>query len=198
MTMTADEYARWQVEQEIIDGLLDRVERVEHGILRSAGCDPHSPAVRDYMADFRKGKSGIPPPRTKRTAARDVKRIEHAIWTLALIEQARRYLGFEHDNARLAAHAALLAGLYAGDAFLATVDAQKNCKGGQARGRQKAEEATKHDKTMTKFYRRWLISDELQFQYRSPVAYIQHGMKWEEGVKLQPRTIQRFISRTRQ
>jgi len=104
---------------------------------------------------------------------------------LLQVDKARRYVARGHENARLAAHAALLAGLYANDA---AVRVQRLVAGGRITGAKKTEDATKNDSIIQKLSYRWHISDDLQEEFRSSAAYIQ-----SKRPELTLRTIQRRL-----
>jgi hypothetical protein len=189
MTMTTDEYTRWQFEQKLVTQLLGHVERAERGILRAIGC----PADVAALYTILNGEQRAPWP--ARLSSRARQQARDAMHVLVHIAATRTHLALGHENARLAAHEALLAGLYAGDAALNAVMAAsfrlKQRKAGEGRGRGKTATAQQHDKKIATLIRRWNMSDELQDQ--SLVAYVR------QQTKLQTRTIQRAIRRlTRQ
>ena len=91
---------------------------------------------------------------------------------LVHLATARRHLALGHENARLATHAALLAGLYANDAAANAVIAEKPRKGGRTRGAQKSQEAAQHDDALRRHYQRWRKSEELQDDFKTPAGYL--------------------------
>ena len=108
---TADEAAQWQFEQELIDRLISRVERVSRDLLTAISCPTNSSAnLRDLQ-----GEAPAPWP----AGARARNRAERAMQVLVLLDQVRHSLALGHENARMAAYHALSAGLYAGDGALA-------------------------------------------------------------------------------
>jgi hypothetical protein len=103
-------YARWRFEYERVNELLARIEETERALLISLRC-PRDPV---QIVAILEGKTPAPWPR--RTAARDRKRAAHAMRVLLHISAVRRSIALGEENARLAAHQALLAGLYANSA----------------------------------------------------------------------------------
>ena len=114
------------------------------------------------------------------------------MFALAFVQQTRSHIGLTDGNPQRAAYAALMAGAFAGDIVahaegIAFVKSRR--RGGHTTGQKLAVKATKHDVLITKLYRRWTASDELQEQYRSPVTYI----ATESGLPVRP--IQRALTR---
>lgn len=187
--MNSAEYARWSLERKLILDKLDQIERAEREILASVGCQVDPAGVYAVLA----GEQA--PPWPTRTTKRDRTRALHSMHTLLWVAEARRYLALGRENARLAAHAALMVGLFANntgvEVALGRNARQRARAGGAARGAQIAQEARRNDATIARYYRRWQQSDELQDQFRSGAAYV----KAQTGLPL--RTIQRRIERMR-
>jgi hypothetical protein len=108
---TLDDYALWQLEAKLVTDHLDRIERAEREILLAIGC-PTKPA-----AIYRILSGEDPEPWGKQTAKRDRLRAKLAMHAIVRASEVRRYLGPDEttENPRLAAHAALLLGAFAGD-----------------------------------------------------------------------------------
>ena len=84
------------------------------------------------MAIYAYLKGEQPAPWSADTALRARRRALHAMHVLVQIRATRRHLALGADNARLAAHAALLAGLYASDsAVLAIENGSTGKRGGK-------------------------------------------------------------------
>ena len=168
---TLAELDHWQWEWRLVEDLLARVERAERDILTALRCPHDLPAIYAILDSPKK-------PWPRRMTKRDQQRARYAMHALAHVAETRRHVALGVENARLAARAALLAGLFAGDAALQVALAaqadQMPRKGGHARGKQIAQRATAHDATIKKYLRRWEASDEeLQDLYRSVATYIQ-------------------------
>jgi hypothetical protein len=177
--------------RKLITDLLDRVERAERAILIDLHCPTDVVAIYAIL----KGEQRVPWP--TRRAARATTRARHAMHALVLLAQTRAHLALGHEDPFLAAHNALLAGLHANDVAANAVLAAGTKRGGQARGRQKADEATTYDRDIARYYRQWEQSDELQatYGYRSPVRYIKDRIYAKHKTHLDTRTIQRTLRR---
>jgi len=184
--VTREEYDRWRFEQELVETLLGRVELVERGILAEIGCPSDPVAIFDALSQPQTWKP-------KRLAARNKQRALDAMWTLKLIEQTRGALALGHENARHAAHYALLAGLHAGDGALNAVKAiqarQQAIDGGRARGKQTTKTARLKRNDVDRLLRRYEVSDELQETYRSPTSYVR------KQTGLSPSTVRRHAKK---
>lgn len=132
--MSTPNVGLWRVEHRLIEELIRRVERAERALLQRLGCPTDLPAVYAILSGEREHTW------SKRTAARDKARARHAMHALAHLAAARRYVGLGSENARLAAHEALLAGLYANDAAanaaLAARVGAGSRRGAKARGEE--------------------------------------------------------------
>lgn len=184
--MTADDYARWRLEHEMLETLLARAEAAEHAILRRMRCPMDDVAIYDILAGH------TPPPWPARTAARDKQRALHAMHALIKIREVRRHTALGSENATRAAEAALFVGVLANNVLIrAAQHATTAHKGGTVRGRAITGEAARQDATIAKYARQWRNSDELQEQYggRSPVNFIR------KKTRLETRTIQRALQR---
>jgi hypothetical protein len=176
----------WQTEYRQIDALLRRVEDVERGILKALRLPTDPVAVDSIVA----GKTKPPWSGRKRTSARYRQRAIHAMHTLVWISQVRQHLGLESENARLAAHAALMAGLYANDAAFHIAAGLSRTRGGRITGDKIRDKAAAHDAKIRKYHRRWIMSsDDLSDEYRSEAAYIKHELQAKEDVRLPEKTI---------
>jgi hypothetical protein len=131
-------FDRWQLEYQLVDGLLRRVEEAERAILGELGCPADPVGIDDILS----GKRRAPWP--KRADARQRHRARHAMHTLVHAATTRRYLALGEENSRLAAHAALLSGLHANDAAINAVIAM-NRRNAQLKGLRLAPLA-KHKK----------------------------------------------------
>jgi hypothetical protein len=151
--MTADDYARWRLEHEMLETLLARAEAAEHAILRRMRCPMDDVAIYDFLAGH------TPPPWPARTAARDKQRALHAMHALIKIREVRRHTALGSENATRAAEAALFVGVLANNVLI---------------------RAAQHA-TTAKYARQWRNSDELQEQYggRSPVNFIRKKTRLE-------------------
>ena len=169
---TLAELDHWQWEWRLVEDLLARVERAERDILTGAPVSARPPGD---LRDSRQPEEALAAAYDE--AGPTARPVCHARARPRRRDTpACRARGVE--NARLAARAALLAGLFAGDAALQVALAaqadQMPRKGGHARGKQIAQRATAHDATIKKYLRRWEASDEeLQDLYRSVATYIQ-------------------------
>lgn len=110
--MNREAYERWKLEAAQIEDELVRIERAECAILRELCCPTDPVALYAILAGEH------PAPWPKRSAERDKRRALHAMYALIFAQKTRRYLGPTAENARLAAHAALMAGAYAGDVVI--------------------------------------------------------------------------------
>jgi hypothetical protein len=126
-----DAHEQWALETKLIEDQLARIERAEHAILKEVGCPIDPAAIYAILAGEK------PAPWPKRTAARDKQRALHAMHTLLAVQKTRRYLDPLHENPRLAAEAALMAGALAGDllinAALGATSRRTNRTSGQKR-----------------------------------------------------------------
>jgi hypothetical protein len=116
---TRDEVDRWLFEKNLVEGILVKIERTEHAILERLGCPTDPEGIYRILA----GEVLAPWP--ARTAKRDQERAKYAMHCLVLVRNVRNYLGPqpEHENPRLAAYWALLAGGLAGDLVKTAEDA---------------------------------------------------------------------------
>jgi hypothetical protein len=179
------------VELQAVSDLLAFVEGIERTILTALGCSHDLDVVRAIL------KGEQPAPWLEEHAARDRDRAKQAMNALKQIYEVRHHLQPPNENPRLAAHAALLAGLWANDAAAraALVDQARAArqKGGRVRGAQLTDDASKHDATIRKYARQWRDSDELQEQYRTAASFISH--KTGRSVRTSQRAIKRLTSR---
>jgi hypothetical protein len=184
-----DEYERWQLETKLVEAELERLERSERAILTSLKC-PHEfvPIYAILTGEQR-------PPWPKRMARRDKTRALHAMHALAQIAKTRQYLALGQENARLAVHAALMAGELADDAAVkAAVAAQvteARRKAGKKTSARIAQVARQHDDDIKKHARQWRMSEMLQVEYTTAGTYIR------AKTHLPARTIQRALKRLR-
>jgi hypothetical protein len=104
---TRAEFDDWQFEQRLVEDLLVRVEQAERAILTALRCPHDLPTIYAILNRERKE------PWPRRMARRDQRRARYAFHALAHVAETRRYLALGVENPRLAARAALLAGLFA-------------------------------------------------------------------------------------
>lgn len=131
--MDRDRFSIWRAEHKLAADLAAKVEATERGILQQIGCPT------DPVQVFAIVNGQVPPPWPKHTAPRDQRRALHAMQVLVLLQQVRRHIGNpDSENARLAAHDALMAGLFSNDAAthipLALKVRQQRSKAGRHRG----------------------------------------------------------------
>ena len=185
--MKTDDIQAWQLAYQLLSDLLTRIEEVECGILTELGCPTALAVVYAILAGEQKHRWPT------RLAARDKHRARDAMHTLALVAQTRASLRTGDAHFCRVIHTALLVGLHANDAALnASVRASAKRKvqsGGQKAGAIRADKSKSDDPAIQRHYKRWVMSDELQDEYRSPVTYI------TECTKILPRTLQRRAKR---
>jgi hypothetical protein len=163
--MTADQFARWQFEHQLIEDLLARIESAERAFLTAHGCPTDVVEIYRILAGERL------PPWPRRTAPRDQRRALRGMHVLAHIAQARTHLRLSQDNAPLAARAALLAGLLASDTAAEAALAAKQRKAGLGRGKEIAKIAAAADPVIKKRDVWYRTSETLQLAHPGPVAY---------------------------
>ena len=129
------------LERHLVETLLAKIERIEKEILTTLGC-PSDPVVLD-----RDMALGTLPP----LSATNSQRVEHAWLTLRHIDFVRERMDTKPMRA---IEAALLAGIYAGDAARNAIGAAKHARfrdpkkskaGGLRRGAAQTAKAAKHD-----------------------------------------------------
>jgi hypothetical protein len=148
---------------------------------------PSAPSPYDPVTLYAILKGEQPAPWPKRTAARERRRSWHAMMTLLWVGKTR--LALEGENPRIAAHAALYAGLYANDAAVNAALAENPRKGGRLRGAQIAENARATDARIELWSRRWQKSDIAKEQYPSLLAYLK-----EQIPSVSEKTIRRRLT----
>ena len=190
--MDRESFDRYQLETQFIEDLLGNVEDAERAILREINCPTNEMAIYAIL------NGETPAPWPENTAERSKQRARHAMHTLLLTAQTRRHLGLSNGNPRLAAYAALLAGLYANDAAAKAALAahadrvvKENQRGGIMRGQQQRQKAERNDPTIDKYRRQWEFSDNLQAEFRSAAGV--HSIE----TPLKRRTIERGLKRLR-
>lgn len=175
ITVGAD-YQLWQLEHRLVTDLLTRVEQSERAILTELRCPTDAVDIFAILNGERRQ------PWPKKTSARDQQRALHAMYTLAFVDQARRHLHLGHENAQGAAYAALLAGIYAGDAALNAMRTsrarqsakEKGHKGGSAR----AKDARKKEADIARYTTEWNKNEELREEYSSLTAFVRERTGW--------------------
>jgi hypothetical protein len=153
--MTRAEYDQWKLEHDLVAGLVAKVEAVEQAILVGLKLPPSPEAA---VAALQAG-------RIKRGAtSRDRRRASHAIVVLVQLRKVRQQIGPRGGNPRDAAHAALLAGLHAGDSAIVGIERiVRATKGGKGRGKLSEQQNARNRKRVQKAWNRWASDDELQF-----------------------------------
>ncbi|HXG86933.1 MAG TPA: hypothetical protein VNJ02_01250 [Vicinamibacterales bacterium] len=170
--MTRADMERWKLEHDLLEQLMTRIEQGERAILAELRC-PSDPVSLYAILN---GERSAPWP--KKTAARAKQRARCAMHVLVHLSKVRQYTGLATTNAPAAAYAALIAGLYAGDANVDRMKVGKQArKAGSGRGRQIAAAATKRyrdaDADLRKYAKRWNASEEyLQMQYPTLAEYL--------------------------
>lgn len=153
-------YRVWELEHQLAEDLLRRVENVERALLMSLNC-PTEPV--DIYAILNREQ---PEPWPRRTSARDRTRALQAMHVLLQIAEVRRSIALGHENARLAAHAALLAGLYANsgaiEAALGRKVRQKNQRNAKRRRQEKSEVVARSEANVRR------EADRYRRQYKHP------------------------------
>jgi hypothetical protein len=173
-----EEYEQWQFEYKLVDNLLRSVEQAEQALLIELRCPIDPVAIYAILTGER------PAPWRRRMSARARTRALHAMHSLVQIQTARRHLALGEENSRLAAQAALLAGLHANNndaAINATL--VKSMRRGQRAGgwnRWKNKPTEKKD-IITRHKRAWDASDELSDSYTSCAAYIRAKTGYPES-----------------
>ena len=178
-------FDRWQLENRLLEDVLCQVERHEQATLREMNCPT------DALSIYRILNGEVPAPWPKRTAWRDRQRARFAMHALLQVAKTRHNLGFGEENPRLAAHAALLAGLHANAAMavLAAPTVKGRMKAGDKTGQQTAATAARNDSEIAKYRRQWELSPQLQLQFRSAAAYV------TSKTKIKLHTVQRRLVR---
>ena len=180
------EYDRWKLEHQQLEEALTRIADAERAALAVYGCPTNPVLIDDFLKDH------------KRMDEEHRRRIKFALHVLLKIDEVRRYTAIGHENARLAAYAALAVGALTNDKAAREVRrltlktrAEKR-HGGQARGRQLTREAQArahaHDAELLTYMKRWKTSDELQEDYPSLTSYLIKRMK------LSRRTVERRLA----
>ena len=138
MAMNAGKFQLRRFESRLIEDRLAQIVWAEQAILTELGCPTDPVAIYAIL----NGEQAAPWP--TRTAPRDKQRALHAMHAMLWVGQTRSHIA--HDNARLAADAALTVGLLAGDAALrGALGARtlaKNSVAARARGLDIRAEAT--------------------------------------------------------
>jgi hypothetical protein len=186
-----DSVTREDVERHLVETLLGKIEHATHGILSALGCPTNDVLLgRDLAAD-------APFPGL---SADDLDRVRYAHYVLVHVDMVRDWM--ETQPVR-AIEAALLAGLYAGDAVRnvlrsgqldavvaeLTVVKELPKKGGRMRGKKISKDAETRGAKIVKFFRQYQNSEAAQDEFPSATAYIQ------QKTRFQPRTIQRHLSK---
>jgi len=185
--MNADDFQLRRFESRLIEDRLAQIVRAECAILAELHCPTDPVAIYAIL----NGEQAAPWP--TRTAPRDKQRALHAMHALLWVGRTRSHIA--HDNARLAADAALTVGALAGDAALNAARGgrilAKAQDGGHIRGAQITEKAEAEDATIKKHHRVWEMSDEVQDQYgyNSSAKYVR------VKTQLPPRTVQRRLKK---
>jgi hypothetical protein len=161
-------FDRWQLENRLLEDLLCQVERHEQTTLREMNCPT------DAVGIYRILNGETPAPWPKRTAARDRQRARFAMHALLQIAKTRQHLAIGQENPRLAAHAALLAGLHANAAMavLAEPTVKGRKRAGDKTGQLTAAAAARNDSQIARYRRQWELSEHLQDEFRSAAAYV--------------------------
>jgi hypothetical protein len=177
---TREEFERWQVEWSLLDGVLRRIEEAERTILTKLRCSTDPAQIYRILS----GEDALPWP--TRTTARDragkarsarnnagKARAKDAMMVLALLRQVRANLSPGHEHAIMAAHDAVLAGLYASNSALRAELAQAvSTKGGRGRGAKIAKDAATHDRTIRRYARLWHSDEDVRYEHPNLVDYI--------------------------
>jgi hypothetical protein len=112
-------FERWQLENRILEDVLRKVEQYERTMLQEMNCPTDAASIYRFL------NGDGPAPWPKRTAARDRQRAKYAMHALVHIAQTRHNLKIGDESPRVAAHNALLAGLYANAAMSVLSEAIK-------------------------------------------------------------------------
>jgi hypothetical protein len=175
--------AEWTLEYGLVDGLLRRIEDAERARLKKIRCPANPVQIHRIL----KEEDPAPwPPREDDRARRVAYR---AMYVLALANQVRRHLSPDEENARLAAHDAVLVGLAAGREARRALEP---AKGGLARGQQITEATRKRDELFDRLLQEWANSEDAQREH-SAVAFV----KERSGISVSPKTLNRSRSRQR-
>ena len=163
--MTAAEFALWKLEHDQVLALVKKVEAAERQILASMKL-PTTPEAVEFMMTAGTWPRGV--------TARHKRRAGHAMNVLVQLRQVRRYLGPEGENARRAAHAALVAGLFAGDSVIVGLEQIVTAsKGGKARGVASTVKADGNRRIVVKAWKRWTMDDDAQFNHSyKPIPFV--------------------------
>jgi hypothetical protein len=165
-----EELEQWQLEYRLVNDALTRCEEAERAILRSLRCPTDPAAVYTIVA----GRVSAPWP--TRGAARSRQRALHAMHTLALVAEARRYFALGEENSRLAAFAAFRAGLLANDtainAVLGLQVQRQRRNAGRVRGTMIRQDAARHDQAIRRYFAQWARDEDLHEEHPSPATYV--------------------------
>jgi hypothetical protein len=178
-------FDRWQLENGLIEDLLCQVERHEQATLREMHCPT------DAVGIYRILNGEVAAPWPKRTAPRNRQRAKFAMHALLQVAKTRQHLTIGEESPRLAAHAALLAGLHANAAMsiLSAPTVKGRKQAGDKTGQRTAETAARNDSEISKYRRQWELSQHLQLEFRSAAAYI------VSKTKIKLRTVQRRLAK---
>jgi len=160
--MTRADWDLWKLEHDLVVGLVEKIEAAEHAILAGLKLPPSLEAAVDAI---RNGQ-------IKRGATeRDRRRASHAIVVLVQLRKVRANIGPQGGNARGAAHAALLAGLYAGDSAIVGIEKLlKAKKGGAVRGTLSSDESRGNRARVKRALRLWQMSETLRDEWNDRIV----------------------------
>ena len=166
-----DEHERFEFEYQLVNKLFQECEAHEREFLSSLKC-PTDPAGIDDVLSGRR-----PAPWPAKTSTRNRNRAQRAMRALVHIAQARGHLGPLHQNARLAAHDALLAGLYVNEAITMLPGLRRQRVGQRIGGKQRGETitatASAQDTDIKRLYNRFVHGDDLRFMHlNNAIKYI--------------------------
>jgi hypothetical protein len=135
-------FEQWAFERGLIDTLLNQCEQNERAILLEFGCPTDPIAIYDILI----GKRPAPwSGRRAKCAKKDQQRAVVAMHALVYINKTRQHLELGHENPRLAAHAALIAGALSSTVARDAILRRQTGTAAKRRGDQIAAEAEKHD-----------------------------------------------------
>lgn len=180
-------YDVWKLHYATVERRLASIERTERAILRKIKCPTDTVALYAIL------NGEQPPPWPAKTDARARQRARHAMHVLTMIDNVRRHIAFGSENACRAADWALLVGLYANDAAVNAVMAdRRNVRGGHTRARQQGRDVAGLEAAARRLIARWRVSELLQQQYRTPAVYL------SSRLDMTARTAQRYARRLTQ
>ncbi len=131
---TRDEYLQWKSEADDVEKLLNECEANEHQILRGLGVSDPTDRVKLY--EMFKGDQPAPwASKRKQTARREEDLARRSWFALLWIDKARSYTRLGAENARLAAHAALIAGSLVSDSTVRAIRKQQTFTAAKERGK---------------------------------------------------------------